>query len=107
MVFRTEPKSLEEMLDWGMISYNMYHKLFMLSFEDAKKKIDTELGYQTWSLGVSHIMEYVAEHKVDVSKFTRNEWAKHCIKLSKGKMCPWAPSKVYDLVVQPKERLCV
>lgn len=99
-MFRSIPTSLREMLHWGMISYKQFKSLEHLSFNDAKHIIDTDQGYQTWSFGVEHIMEYIKLNNIDVSSFSKNEWTLHCLKLAKGRMCPNQPSIVYDLVVQ-------
>lgn len=98
-MFRTEPNSLEEMLAWGMISIKLYNMHSNMEFEAAQAEILRHWGLQTWSFGVSHIMEYVAKSKVDVGSFTRNEWAGHCLKLANGKMCPNIPTVVYNIIV--------
>ena len=99
-MFRSIPTSLREMLQWGMISYKQFKSLEHLSFNDAKHIIDTDQGYQTWSFGTNHVMEYIKQNNIDVGSFTRNEWTLHCLKLAKGRMNPNTPSIVYSLVVQ-------
>lgn len=95
-MFRTKPESLKEMLKWNMISYSIYMKLRHLSFEAAKREIDTFYGYQTWSFGEHHILEYIKTYDVDVCSFTKHEWIRHCLILSKGRMNPIDPAKIYD-----------
>ncbi len=103
-MFRSIPTSTREMLHWGMISYKQFKSVERLSFDEAKHIIETKQGYQSWSFGAVHIMEYIKTHNVDVGSFTRNGWVGHCLKLAKGRMGPNQPLIVYDRIVQMPKR---
>lgn len=105
MSFREEPKSLEEMLEWGMISKFIYERvLHIKDFEEAKKYISRYYGYQTWSFQPCHIWEYVEENDIDIASFTMNDFAVFCIKLAKGRMNPTAPVQVYKSFLRQELR---
>ncbi|EQA7786735.1 hypothetical protein ACX818_001329 [Acinetobacter baumannii] len=101
--FRSEPKTLEEMRKWDMISYKIYLKVCHLPFELAKKEIEEHYGYQTYVYGIHHILEYINQYNVNVKLFTKNEWIAHCLKMAQGRMNPNVPAEVYDTIVKKEK----
>ena len=93
--FRETPKSTEELYKWGMISLRQYEVVKCLPLQEAIEKCG---GFQTWSFGVCHLEEYIAEREIDLLKDFKNvnDWAGHCIKLAKGRMNPVAPVTVWN-----------
>lgn len=104
-MFREEPNSLIEMLQWGMIGYRQFERNHHIPWPEVYDYIAKHEGFQTWSFGLDHIAEYVAKNDIDVSSFTPYDWTVHCLKLAKGRMNPNHPREFYNRFVQPKSTI--
>lgn len=89
-MFRSEPKDLEEMYKWGMISRFVFEKVLSdvghLSQAEQIAYANGKFGTQTWRFGKDHFKEYVEEQGIDISKeFELNDWIAHVCKTSGGR----------------------
>lgn len=86
--FRKDPLSIEEMLDWGMISKFVYERAIQAhsDFYNQKKFIEACYGYQTWVYGKGHIKEILSD--VDCTKMSNHDIILLVLKTTRGKVNP-------------------
>lgn len=92
---RTKPNTLSEMYKWGMIPFHAYNKVKHLSFEDAVKELDAQGMYQTCGIHADQLIEYCINWKDYPGYYTQNEWVRHCMKLTAGRISPTTVMQVW------------